>query len=300
MNFENKPINFEPRPLRNNPEKVKELLNKKFNLVDRYRPNEEDFSDIYSEEEIIKDLKEIKELEILFEKETEEEKYIRNISDVYEGVIADQIEANAWFGENCETVAASRYDDIKRGIDVVNVFRQDGDVEYLGLGVDVTFASRKEVLEKKLESIKQRIRSGSLPSLKYFQDPQTEEHKEISLPKVIVGSRLSSAEKLVLLWGGKDPEKNKKLKEYPTQSKLILETLFQLKYFYDFADGISVSEKEKSLSNKYREISLGYARMYNIFHSIYESKRDLIDRHYNEISDDIVFETILDFTENNK
>lgn len=183
MRFEDRIIKFEPKPLSENRELMDRLLMDKARKVDAYRPKEESFIDVYGEEEIKSDLAEVKRLKSLWEKETEEEKYIKDISNIYEGVIIDQIEANAWLGDSCETVATSEYDDIKNGIDVVSIFSEGESKNYLGLGVDVTFASNKEVLEKKFESIKQCIRSGALPTIKYFEDPSTEEHHKIYLPK---------------------------------------------------------------------------------------------------------------------
>lgn len=302
MNFDNKPINFKPKPLSENKELMIRILDQKSKTVDNFRPTEKNFSDLYTEEEINSDLLEIKRLKTIWDSEekTEREIYLREVADIYEGVITDQIEANSWFGDNCETYLTTLYDDKKNGVDVVSIFTQAESKSYLGLGIDVTFASNKDALEKKLESIKQCIRSGTLPTLKYFEDPDTKEHKKIYLPKVIIGSRLSSAEKLIELWGSKDPNRNKKLQEHPVQSKIIMESIYQLEYFYKFAINLSENTKEDGMAKKYKDIAIKYGEMYNIFYDIYEKKKNLIDSHSNEISDDIVYETILKYTGNEK
>lgn len=302
MNFDNKPINFKPKPLSENKELMIRILDQKSKTVDNFRPTEKNFSDLYTEEEINSDLLEIKRLKTIWDSEekTEREIYLREVADIYEGVITDQIEANSWFGDNCETYLTTLYDDKKNGVDVISIFTQAESKSYLGLGIDVTFASNKDALEKKLESIKQCIRSGTLPTLKYFEDPDTKEHKKIYLPKVIIGSRLSSAEKLIELWGSKDPNRNKKLQEHPVQSKIIMESIYQLEYFYKFAINLSENTKEDGMAKKYKDIAIKYGEMYNIFYDIYEKKKNLIDSHSNEISDDIVYETILKYTGNEK
>lgn len=302
MNFDNKPINFKPKPLSENKELMIRVLDQKSKTVDNFRPKEKNFSDLYTEEEINSDLLEIKRLKTIWDSEekTEREIYLREVADIYEGVITDQIEANSWFGDNCETYLTTLYDDKKNGVDVVSIFTQAESKSYLGLGIDVTFASNKDALEKKLESIKQCIRSGTLPTLKYFEDPDTKEHKKIYLPKVIIGSRLSSAEKLIELWGSKDPNRNKKLQEHPVQSKIIMESIYQLEYFYKFAINLSENTKEDDMAKKYKDIAIKYGEMYNIFYDIYEKKKNLINSHSNEISDDIVYETILKYTGNEK
>lgn len=297
MNFENKVISFKPKSLFEDKDLQAKLLLKKQKLIDSYRPKETSFSDIYSEDEIKRDMQDIERLEDSWKKNTEEEIYIKNISSIYEGVISDQIDSNAWFGEKCESVPTSKYDDIKNGIDVVGIFNTK---EYIGLGVDVTFSSNKKILEEKLESIKQCIRSGSIPCLKYFQDPETKEHKKISLPKVIIGSRISSAEKLIRLWGEEGKDRNKKLINHPVASKIILESLSQLMYFYEYSYKLAkaTSNTEPDKSKKYLDISIMYANMYNIFYDIYQSKKEIINSHLNEISDDIVYETILNYCSN--
>lgn len=195
---------------------------------------------------------------------------------------------------------ASKFDDIKNGVDVVTIFNTENTTKYVGLGIDVTFSSDDKVLEKKLHSVQDRIRNMALPFVKYFEDPTTGEHKNFFIPKVIVGSRLSSAEKLVKLWGGEDKDKNKKLAEHPVSSKLIMETIAQLMYFYNYAKDLSENTKSSKDSKKYREIAEGYAVVYNIFYDLYESKKEQIESHLNEISDDIVYETIINFTEPKK
>lgn len=295
MNFDQKDISFKPKPLFEDKELQQRLLTKKKELVDQYRPKESSFLDIYSEDEINVDLKEIEYIKSTWEEKTTNGEYIKNVSSIYEGVIADQISANAWFGDNCESVATSEYDDIKNGVDVVTIFNQNESKQYLGLGIDVTFASDKKILEKKLESIKQCISAMTLPSLKYFQDPETGEHKKIFLPKVIIGSRLSSAEKLIQLWGGKDSKKNKKLAQHPVSSKIIMETLAQLKYFHEYALRLFQNDSNISNQEEYRKIAIEYGKMYNTFVDVYQAKKEIIDSHLNEISDDIVYETICEY-----
>lgn len=296
MKFEDKIITFKPKSLFEDTELQQTLLKKKYELVDQYRPKETTFTDIYSKEEIDADLADIERIKSTWS----HNEYLKNVSTIYEGIIADQISANAWFGENCESVATSEYDDIKNGVDVVTIFTQEESKQYLGLGIDVTFASDKKVLEKKLTGIKQCILNRNLPSLKYFQDPDTGEHKKLFLPKVIIGSRLSSAEKLIQLWGGKDGEKNKKLSQHPVSSKIIMESIAQLKYFYEYALNLSENDLNQNNKEEYKNIAVEYGKMYNAFVDVYETKKELINSHLSEISDDIVYETICEYTGSKK
>ena len=36
--------------------------------------------------------------------------------------------------------------------------------------------------------------------------------------------------------------------------------------------------------------------MYNLFYDIYETKKELIEKHYSEVRDDIVYQTIAKYT----
>lgn len=298
--FEDKIISIGPRALLENSSFRKNLFEKKKKIIDDFRVKEIDFTDIYDEAEIQKDLEYVKNMEESWaNSNSQNEKYNKEIASLLEGVIADQAESNQWLGENCEIIPASNYDDIKNGVDVISVFRMDEErKEYLGLGIDVTFAANNKVLLDKLNNIKEGIKRGKLATLKYFQDPDTGEHKKLPIPKIIIGTRLSSAEKLITLWGGKDEHKNQKLAEDPMQSKIILESLFQLRYFYDYAQELAQESLNKIERESYENISAEYGRLYNLFYDLYESKVKMIEKHINEISDDIVYETILEYTGN--
>lgn len=296
MNFKDKRIEFRPAPIARDPY-IQSLIEKRLiNLVPD-RPDEKEFIGIYSEEEINNDLAEVNRLEGIFNTSETKNEYAKNISSIYEIVLTDQIESNAWFGENCETFPASKYDDIKNGIDSVCVFKGEEDSQYLGLGMDVTFTSDSKDLINKLDSIKNCIRSGELPSIKYFKNPHTGDKKKIFLPKVIVGSRFASAEKLIRLWADKSPDRNKKLQSHPVSSKLILEIIVQLRYFSNFALRQSEHANDDEKSNSYYKIALAYAQMNNIFFDIYQEKKKTIDLNMNELSDDIVYETILKYAD---
>ncbi len=296
--FENEVIKFTPKPIFKDPIFLESIKRKK-EIIFMNRPSEDDFIDIYGEEEVKKNKKEISRIIKSWENSTEDELNAKEVSDAYEAMIADQIGRSEWFGKDCKSYPVSIYDDIKNGIDIVTIFNKEHNFHYLGLGADVCFSSKKDELEEKLESIKQCIRSGSMPTLKYFKNPETGEKKKIFLPKVIIGSRFSSAEKLLRIWGGKNEIRDKELKENPIQSKLILETISQLMYFYNFAKNLSENNPDRDLGEKQYNISLEYGRMYNYFYDIYLEKEELINKHLNEISDDIVYETILNYTGSN-
>jgi hypothetical protein len=301
MNFEDQIISFKPKPLIDDPIKMESLL-RKANDVDIKRPKLNDFNDVYSSDEIKRD-------ELLIQKRKDEwkeqnsdyEKFVRDFSSIYEASVIDLLHTNKFLGEDTEVIPTSKYDDIFNGIDGVFIINQKKNISnYLGLNMDVTYSSGEINIDKKIDSIKQCIREGELPTLKYFQDPKTKEHKKISLPKIIIGSQQSSADGLIRLWGQTTNDNSEKLKNHPIQSKIIMEALSQLMYFYKFAKNLAENTRENKMREKYENITLKYGQMYNYFLDIYHSKKDLIESHYNEIMSDSVYKEIIAITEGKK
>ncbi len=294
-------ISFKPKPLEEDPDKMRDLLGRAKDF-DKKRPNLESFKDIYDEKEINEDEGRINQREAKWAaSNNDKEKFMRDFSTIYEAAVMDLLDKNKFLGEKNEVIPTSKYDDIFNGIDGVLIIHQDNqENEYLGLNFDVTFSSTDKNIEKKIESIKQCIREGVLPTLKYFQDPKTKEHKKISLPKIIIGSQQSSADGLVRLWSKTDESNSEKLKNHPVQSKIIVEALSQLGYFYDFAKNLAEKTREDDMREKYKEIYLKYQKMHRYFYNIYLAKKDLIQSHYNEIINDNVYKEIIKLTREKK
>ncbi|MCI5051243.1 MAG: hypothetical protein MRY57_02960 [Candidatus Pacebacteria bacterium] len=300
MKFEDSFLNnidhqFKPKNLMEDDRARQRFLEKKRDVVDKYRPDITSFEDIVpgGASEIKFDLLDLESTKQKIEESNKnispEQKALNEVAEIYEGVLVDQIEANAWFGEHCEMILTSEYDDIKNGIDGVGVFKGGEEKEYLGFGIDVTFASNTQVLEKKLNSIKSVIRNNTTPFVKYFEDEEGNKQTSFAVPKVIVGSRYASAESLIRLWGSSIEGRNKQLQEHPVQSKLIMETLSQLYYFHEFS---------KQVNNE--EAALAYGKLYNKFVEIFEEKKEVIEGHWPVVLDDIVYQTIAEFTDMEK
>jgi len=90
---------------------------------------------------------------------------------------------------------------------------------------------------------------------------------------------------------------NEKLKNHPVQSKIIIELLTQLGYFYNFSKSHFENTTDEELKEKYRNICLQYGQMNNYIYNLYLNKKDLIESHSNEISSDTVYQKILKLTE---
>ncbi len=265
-------------------EKYLELLQKK---AEPYTPKELDFSDIYSLEEIQKDMKLIQEIKERFKQnETPEGARFKRISDVFEGVVAEQAEQNAWFGETVTFYHTSEYDDLVNGVDGVAEFYEEDreNSQHTALSFDVVFSADAQRIFDKLERTRKMIDNGELTEVKYFEDEEGN-RKTIKAPRIVLGSRLSSAENLIDMWGKKSPDKNKRLAEHPMQIKLLLESYMQLRHFAEYAQ-----EQDKN------DIALEYAKLSNkIVEILNNEKKELMDKYFYEVSDDIVFETIKNY-----
>lgn len=264
--------------------KYLDLLQKK---AEPYTPKEIDFSDIYSPEEIQKDLDLIREIKSRFkENETPEGERFKRISDVFEGVVAEQAEQNAWFGNNVTFYHTSEYDDLVNGVDGVAEFYEEdrGGSQHTALSFDVVFSADAQRIIDKLERTRKSIANGELTEVKYFENEEGERNP-IKAPRIVLGSRLSSVENLIDMWGKKAPDKNKRLAEHPMQIKLLLESYLQLRHFSEYAQELGQNE-----------IALSYARVSNkIVEILNTEKKELMDKHFYEVSDDIVFETIKNY-----
>ena len=152
-----------------------------------YRPNPEDFMDEegYSKEEIYKDLEYVQKLETLWQKEDEQlpkEEYlkkerIKKIATITEGIMINQFSGN-WLNteENSDyqiiAHPTSKVDDYRVGADVALeiINKKTEEDSHLGLSIDITYSSNKEVIENKLGRIFNEIEKDIQPSIKYFEN----------------------------------------------------------------------------------------------------------------------------------
>lgn len=301
-NFDTMEFRFTPKPLMDDPKEIEKGLALKERKIDCWRADPNDFIDEttkgYTASEVKRDLREVELLKSVWKEEnTPETKRLKQVAELYEGVVIEGIEGSEWLGDGWDVFVTTEYDDYKNGIDAVMVRTADEEGatdEYIGLAFDVTFTGQTRELERKLHSIQMLIDKNKLPSVKYFQDADGNPHKSpLVLPKIVLGSRYATAEKLIRLWMSDDPQKNKKLASDPIQSKLLLETLFQLRFFYEYANRPNEHGRPKN-----EEAAALYAAAYNTFFEIYQERQAQVAKDFAEISDDVVFDTIRKYTKN--
>jgi hypothetical protein len=155
-------------------EKVKEVHEKIESLLEKERPNAEDFRGIIPDDQIDKDIKDVLEAEARWEqKNTEEQKDIKRKADIAEYIIYKNL--GTWMNQKAVPLLTAKPDDYLRGVDLIieseqSVNNEKGDIDHLGVGIDVALTSEKgmsEALEKKEKKVRQILKSGKLNEARY-------------------------------------------------------------------------------------------------------------------------------------
>lgn len=237
------------------PDSVFERANEE---IEQYAIKLEDFSDLYGEENISKDKKEVERLEAIFSQDSKEAQQTNKLATVFEAILCEHSELSEWLGPNVFTIKTSRYDDIKNGVDGVAEFHEDNSsASHLALAVDITFSSDTS---KKFERIKNEINSGKLAKIKYFKSEQMKIRGELAnVPRVVIGVEARTVKELADLWTSKD---NRALGKHPVQFQILKEIIAELETFKNYANKIG---KEKLVKIFNRDL--------NLVKKIYENKK---------------------------
>lgn len=217
-----------------------------------------EFESIYSPKEIRKDL----ECLAHTEKKIEEYKqgltsYKREIYEIngergraFEILLADQIYNGEWLGSSAIPVRASRFDDVKNGVDIVVEFDREDEVERMALVVDASTSSDVGYMERKIKKNIDKVIKGSL-EVRYFQSDISDENGEYfkgkleNLIPVVIGADRQNVNEifdifseLISLEGNKDDDSKskrqwlrKKLSNHPIQDLFLNQIETQLKIY---------------------------------------------------------------------
>ncbi len=249
------------------------------------RPEIDDFSDIYTEEELKSNKADVERLEFEFKKrETPEGKNLKLISDLFEGVIVAEAEQSEWAGSNAIVHSASLYDDYINGVDAIVEFNDEKEEnKFLALGIDVTFGSYiKTEVGKKLKRIEKEIREGKLSTVKYFSDSYGK-HQKLELPKVVAGASGETVRQLLELY---DKGDRKGLASHPYQCALLVSIRQQAVYFYNIANSCG------------NEIAADkYAEAVDTLNEIIEPRLELLNSLYEEAFKDEVIQKIMEIVD---
>lgn len=213
--------------------------------------NPYNFINLYGQEAVAADLKWTRERQAYFQDHnSESEIWHKEVADILEAILHQQIEQNNYFGEHVWTIKTCDYDDYRNHIDSLLEIRHPERrfANYSGLALDVTSASRLGALEKKIRRIFRCIQRGQLAKIKYFQSNFLNIRGEKSnIPLFVVGCDIHHTEELARLW---DDGSEHILAQHPVQVALLDQITRQAKIYYDYAQRNNQTE----VANQYQEI----------------------------------------------
>ena len=180
MNFEGNVINrFEHREMIDH---VHAEIKRKFD-ADRIDPNDFDLNSVE------RDLAYLADLEKKFGEETDPVLIeSKKLADILEYFIYFHGEQSSWLGDEAETIAPSRFDDVINGVDVlVDLGEEDSLPQVAGLGIDATTSPNPDLLFGKITRIREEIQSGKMAEVKYFEDDNFKGSLK-NIPKIVISA----------------------------------------------------------------------------------------------------------------
>ena len=145
------------------------------------------FEGLYDSNMIAMDTAYVEEREQAFERRDNPElAFFTRRAELFEALVREEIKTANWLGSEAKPVTASRYDDIKNGVDLIVEFLKKEGTNRLALSVDVT--SNITSLEDKLQKIKGQIIKGKLTEVKYFIGSDGNRQEIQNVPRVVIGT----------------------------------------------------------------------------------------------------------------
>lgn len=197
-----------------------------------YTIQETEFSSVYTQETIERDVALTKRLKASFNNGlTETERNTKKVAEVLEGLVLMNSELSNWLG-NATTLKSSEYDDYVNGVDMISEWKSPEGPQVLALAVDVTFGSH--AVAKKIARIKSELCSGKLGNIKYFRtDDGAPKPEQTNVPRIVIGVSQDVVDELAGLWLLKD---NKALANHPVQKLFLQQMSLQLSSMKKYAE----------------------------------------------------------------
>ncbi len=149
------------------------------------------------------------------------------LSEIMQAMIVDRMNKH-WF-KDCKAIMTSEYDDLSVGIDAVLKHERGG---YLGAAFDFTVTNQDKIVYKKLErEWDLNTKDGKVPSVKYFQDPDTGVKGRLLVPKFIIGASKKDVEELAKAYLEDNQEV---LDNHPFKYVMLLQVEEQLQTVLDY------------------------------------------------------------------
>ncbi|MBU0611935.1 hypothetical protein KKA39_02385 [Patescibacteria group bacterium] len=153
------------------------------------------------------------------------------LSEISQAIVVDQINNYGWL-KDFKATMTSDYDDLSVGIDAV--LKSKNEKGYLGAAFDFTSSVNPMIINKKIrDEWDFRIKKGSVPTVKYFRDPDTQKQQSLVVPKFIIGISREDVENMARAYL---ENREDSLAEYRLQYLIIEQIEVQLNYILDFYD----------------------------------------------------------------
>lgn len=202
------------------------------------------------------------------------------LSEIMQAMIVDRMNKH-WF-KGCKAIMTSDYDDLKVGIDAV-LKHEKG--TYLGAAFDFTVTSQDKVVYQKLSREWNRnIKEGRVPTVKYFEDPDTNEKGRLIVPKFIIGASKKDVEELAAAYLNGNEEL---LENHPFKYVLLLQIEEQLQTILDYYE----TNTDSTLSfakDKYQKIQTLLRTMKKEIHADEKMDADLHEYAKNNVALDMM------------
>lgn len=275
--------NFETKNLLERDAYSEEVLNKLHQKAEKkvepYRPDPNDFREVYGNEVVDADIAEVARLESKFQEQMENlsdheksrQEVKHKIAYIAECLIADQLSGN-WLGNRATAMPASKFDDYKHGVDMVIHFpEEESDHKYLGLGIDITTSKDENDIVKKLDRIlKNNVLGDKKSEIKYFESE--DEKKTIGVPRVIIALQDDQIKSLFTL---EDRSNKEGLANHNAQLIILYQLQQQCTTFFNIAEKVG-NENATQM----------YGRAQRIITDIIQEKTELFDAHPTLLNED--------------
>lgn len=227
------------------------------------------------------------------QKNTPELNELKKKIEVFEGIVADQIDGGNWMGEGVEAVPTHEIDDILRGVDNILEFssldeegqeKDDEPKQYLGLGFDLLVHKDDARLNKKLQRfVEEDILKSKLGEIKYFDGSEISGRMDVF--RAVIASDGRTMEDLISLRIKKDWEA---LANHPFQADMFFQLSLQIQAAIQYALKIG----NHDYINKLR----GAAEKIN---TIYEKRAEFLESQAERVSKTGDYKTMTYFLRKN-
>ena len=181
------------------------------------------------------------------------------LSEIMQAMVVDRMNKH-WF-KDFKAVMTSDYDDLHVGIDAVMKHERE---TYLGASFDFTVTNQEmRVYDKLDKEWTKNVADGKIPTVKYFEDPDTKEKKRLLVPKFIIGASKMDVEELAHAYLKDDIET---LENHPFKYVMLLQIEEQLQTVLDYYETAHDNKSFEFAKTQYERIQTLLRGMKNEVH----------------------------------